>query len=65
MKITTAKDVIAVARDRGFGLRINPGPPRMPVLVVPGDVKKSLATDCLMAALKAWRIEIMEELEKP
>lgn len=65
MKIKTAKDVIAVAESRGFKLRVVPGPPPMPVLHKPAHVPRESATDALMAALKAWRLEIIEELTSP
>lgn len=63
MKLKSAKDVIAVARDRGFSIRVKPGPPPMPYLVNPnGEVPKVLASDALLAALTAWRLEIIDEL---
>lgn len=62
MKIRSAKDVIAIAKDRGFGIKIKPGPPPMPVLVAPAAVDITHATDVLMEALKAWRLEIIDEL---
>lgn len=64
MNIRTARDVIAIAEARGFRVRLNPGPPPMPVLVKPAGVDRAQATDALMAALKAWRAEIIEELNK-
>jgi hypothetical protein len=62
--IRSAQDVIAVARSRGLDVQISPGPPRIPVLVCPKQVDKKLVTDTLMVALKAWRPEIIEILEK-
>ena len=62
--IRSAQDVIAVARARGFDLAIRTGPPRMPVLVCPKNVDQRLASKTLMAALKAWRQEIIEILER-
>ena len=59
----TAKDVIAIAKARGFEVRVNPGPPPMPVLFVPGKSDRSQATPALMDALRAWRVEIIEELK--
>lgn len=64
MIIKTAQDVIDVAEKRGFKVAIRPGPPPMPVLEVPKGVNRSLANDQLMAALKAWRIEIIEILSE-
>jgi hypothetical protein len=62
MKLHSAQDVIAVARARGFDVRVNPGPPPMPVLVCPAKADKNLVSPALMAALTAWRLEIIEEL---
>lgn len=65
MSIKNATDVIAVAKSRGFSIRINAGPPPIPVLVLPAghsDSLKSEATDALLGALRAWRLEIIEEL---
>jgi hypothetical protein len=61
-EINTAKDVIAVARDRGFDVLVKTGPPPLPVLVIPAGADKRLATDALLAALRAWRLEVIEEL---
>jgi hypothetical protein len=61
--IRSAQDVIAVARSRGLDVQIRPGPPRMPVLVRPKNVDKSLVTDTLLVALKAWWWEIVEVLD--
>lgn len=58
MKIRSAQDVIAVARARGFKILLDPGPPPMPFLR--GDTRQ--ATQALMVALKAWRVEIMDAL---
>ena len=57
--IRTALDVIAVARSRGLEIKIDEGPPRMPVLVRPAGVDRGEITDALLDALKAWRLEIM------
>ena len=62
--IRSAQDVIAVVRARGLDIRIRPGPPRMPVLVWPKNVDKRLVTDALLAALKAFRSEIVERIER-
>ena len=62
MRIKSAQDVIDVARSRGFDVRINPGPPVMPVLFVPAKAQKADATDVLLGALRAWRLEIIEIL---
>jgi hypothetical protein len=61
-KILTAKDVIAVARDRGFDVWVKAGPPPMPVLVHLLGSDPRLATEALLDALRAWRREIVEEL---
>lgn len=60
MKIRTAKDVIEIAKRRGFSIRLEPGPPPMPVL----RGHKKEATPALMEALKAWRVEIIEIIAK-
>jgi hypothetical protein len=60
--ILTARAVIEVAKARGFDVRVKPGPPPMPVLFCPGKADKSLATDALLEALRAWRVEIINEL---
>jgi hypothetical protein len=62
MDINTHLYVMKVARDRGFDVFVKPGPPPMPVLVIPAGADKRLATDALLAALRAWRLEIIEEL---
>ena len=62
--IRSAKDVIAVAKSRGFSVKITPGPPVMPVLIVPGKADRSDATETLLNALRVWRLEIIEELSK-
>jgi hypothetical protein len=62
MKLHSAQDVIAVARARGFDVKVKPGPPPMPVLVCPAKADKRLVTDPLLDALRAWRLEIIEEL---
>ena len=51
--------MIAAAQRRGFKIRVDPGPPPMPILN--GD--RAQATDALMQALRAWRLEIIEELQ--
>ncbi len=62
--IRSAKDVIAVAKDRGFEIKINPGPPIMPSLMVPGKSDRAGVTETLLNALRIWRLEIIEELSK-
>jgi hypothetical protein len=62
MKLTCAKDIIAVAKARGFDVLVRPGPPPMPVLRVPAGTSRDMATPALLEALKAWRVEIMQEL---
>ena len=61
MKIKSAQDVVAVAKARGFEVKLNLGPPIMPVLCCPAGTMP-LATEALMNALKAWRLEIIELL---
>lgn len=63
MAIKSAKDVIEIAKARGFAFRVDPGPPPMPVLVKPPNVPKEEASPVLMEALRAWRLEIIEELQ--
>lgn len=58
MKIESAADVIRIAESRGFKVCLNPGPPPMPYLKGFPDQ----ATEALLAALKAFRVEIIEEL---
>ena len=64
MKLLTAKDIIAVAKSRGFNLRVDSCPPPMPILIVPSNVNRNHATAVLMDALRAWRLEIIDELLK-
>lgn len=64
MSLRSAKEIIAVARARGFDVRVKPGPPPMPVLRIPGEANPGNNTEALMTALKAWRLEIIEELSK-
>jgi hypothetical protein len=63
MKIRCAKDVIELARARGFSVLLNPGPPPMPVLRRPSAVDSKEVTEALLGALRAWRLEIIEELK--
>lgn len=60
MKITTVADVLRIVKERGFTVHVDPGPPPMPRLH--GRVEQ--ATPALLAALKAWRSEIIEALLK-
>jgi hypothetical protein len=64
MRFTSAKSVIEVAKERGLSIRVDPGPPPMPILTRPGKVDGRMVTDALMNALKVWRLEIIEELGK-
>lgn len=59
----TAQDVMAVVASRGLSVRVEPGPPPMPVLIVPPN-KRDQATEALLDALKAWRLEIIAEVTK-
>lgn len=63
MRLRSAKDVIDVAKARGMRIRIDPGPPVMPVLVRPEAIDRDLVTDALLAALRAWRLEIIEAMQ--
>ena len=56
--IRSAQDVLDVAKARGFTVHIDVGPPIMPFLR--GDVRE--ATGPLMAALKCFRLEVIELL---
>lgn len=60
----TAKEVIGIARSRGFEVKMRPGPPAMPFLLKPADVDKSQATEALLEALHVWRVEIMELIRR-
>jgi hypothetical protein len=62
MKFKTAQEVIECAKQRGFEVNVNPGPPPMPFLRCPNKKIRSNATDALMGALRAWRVEIIELL---
>lgn len=64
MKLKTAKDILSVAKARGFKVEVRPGPPPMPVLFNPTGPDTSHATPVLLQALKAFRLEIIEELTK-
>ena len=59
MKFQTAEDVLRAARERGFEVRVDPGPPPMPVLHYHNPREKALATDAMLGALRAWRLEII------
>ena len=63
----SAKDIIVVARARGFTIRVDAGPPAMPVLECPriaGGKNNPLVTDALLGALRAWRLEVIDEIQK-
>jgi hypothetical protein len=62
MKLRSARDILGVVEARGMSVRVDPGPPPMPVLVRPRGVDRSLVSDALLGALKAFRLEIIEEL---
>lgn len=64
MKLRTPKELLAVVKARGMKVRVDYGPPPMPVLVRPANVPKAEASEILVMALKAWRLEIIEELSK-
>lgn len=59
----TAKDVVDVVHARGFRIKLDLGPPPMPLLNRPTGADKTLATEALMGALRAWRTEIIEMLK--
>jgi hypothetical protein len=63
--IKSAKDVIAVVKERKLKLRVDPGPPPMPILTRPQGVPLDAVTPILLDALRAWRLEIIQELEAP
>jgi hypothetical protein len=65
MKLTSAQAVIDVARARGLDVQVRPGPPVMPVLLCPAGCDRRMATPALLAALKAWRADIIEMLGPP
>ena len=60
MKFRSAKDIIDVVRRRGMSIKVDPGPPPLPMLTGPRGVLDSQATEALMNALRAWRLEIIE-----
>jgi hypothetical protein len=60
--ILSAEAVLEIVRERGLEVRIQPGPPPMPVLHRPSHVPKSLVTPALMDALRVWRLEIIDIL---
>jgi hypothetical protein len=64
MQLKTAKDVMAVARDRGLEFRLDPGPPVMPVLHYKDAAGKANVTPALRGACTAFREEIIKELEE-
>lgn len=59
-RTATARDVIAIANSRGLLVTLRHGPPIQPVL----EGAKEEKTDALMEALKAFRTEIIAELQK-
>lgn len=63
-QIRSAEDVLAICKERGLRVRIEPGPPPQPILTRPAAVAKSAVTLALKGALRAWRIEIIELLSK-
>jgi hypothetical protein len=62
VRIKSAQDVLSVAQARGLRVKVEPGPPPMPVLVRPHGVRRDEVTDPLLAALRAWRLEIIDLL---
>lgn len=62
MKLRSAKDIVELVRRRGMSIRVDPGPPPMPILVRPHSVPEASVTEALMNALRAWRLEIIELL---
>ncbi len=59
----TGADVIAIVKARGFSLRLDSGPPPMPILRDPGGHIPA-PSDTLLDALRAFRDEILVELAK-
>ncbi len=64
MKLKTAADVIEVVRRRGLQIGIVAGPPMMPVIIRPERINPNLVTPALLGALKAWRLEIIEQVQR-
>jgi hypothetical protein len=64
VRIRSGEDVLAVVRDRGLDVKIKKGPRRTMVVLRPSGVDKGLVTSALIGALKAWRLEIIEVLER-
>ncbi len=60
--IRSAEDVLQVVKERGLKVKINMGPPPMPILHKPANVDRSVVTEPLLEALRAWRVEIIEIL---
>jgi hypothetical protein len=56
-------DILNVVKARGMSVRIDPGPPAIPKLVCPKGTPTDAVTEALMEALKAWRLEIIAEIE--
>jgi hypothetical protein len=64
MKIRSAQDLLKIVEERGLKVEIQPGPPIMPVLRSSRNRTKDQATQALLGALRAFRAEIIELLNK-
>jgi hypothetical protein len=62
--IRKAEDVLEVVTARGLNVRIDPGPPPMPILGRPHNVPKEMVTDALLDALRTWRLDIIDLLKE-
>jgi hypothetical protein len=62
--IRTAEDVLRVVKERGMRVKIDQGPPVMPMLVVPKGTHPTLPSETLLNALRQWRLEIIEIVSK-
>ena len=62
MKYRSAADILAVVKARGLFVTVDPGPPPMPLLHAGSRLLKDEGTEPLLAALRAWRLEIISEV---
>jgi hypothetical protein len=63
MRVKTARDVINVAKSRGLRIIISPRNPRRLSIVRPQWVPEEEVSPGLIECVKAWRPEIIEELQ--